>query len=163
DVAIDSGQNIGSTGEAPGTACRLESDEAHEVLAAEDLVEHVPYEVHVLVADLDEAGAGLGEQLASHGETVTQVREVRADAGLPVARIALARRDLPVGTERDAVGRVHVYHLDLAAEVLLLGEAVHHEQGVAEDQAVRPVALVGVEVDELVELEPVEVVEQRQL
>ena len=82
---------------------------------------------------------------------------------LPSLTSRLRVRHLPVGAEPDAVRRVDVDHLDLAAQVLLLGEAGHHEQRVAEDQPVRPVALVGVEVDELLELDAVEVVEERQL
>ena len=35
---------------------------------------------------------------------------------------ALAGAGLPVGAELDAIGRVEVDHLDLAAEVLALGE-----------------------------------------
>jgi hypothetical protein len=87
-------------------------------------------------------------------------RDIRV---LAIPHITPTRGDLPVGAKLDAVGRVHVDRLDLAAEVLLLGEAVHDEQGVTEDQAVRPVVLVGVEVDQLVELQPVEVVEEGEL
>ena len=85
---------------------------------------------------------------------------------LPVLHVALARRDLPVRPELDAVRRVEVDHLHLALERLLLGEARHDEQRVAEDHPVRPVLVPPVEVHLLVELgiaQPVEVVEEREL
>ena len=89
----------------------------------------------VLVADLDEAAAALGEQVPRDDEPVAQVGEVRVDAEFPgvaecldlldleagvfelaVLHVALAGADLPVRAELDAVGRVHVDHLDLAAQ-----------------------------------------------
>ena len=39
--------------------------------------------MHILIADLDEDAAGLGEQLAGDDEPVAQVGEVRVDAELP--------------------------------------------------------------------------------
>ena len=56
----------------------------------------------------------------------------------PVAHLQLPRRHLPVRVELDAVGRVQIDHLHLAAQGLLLGKARHHGETVAEDQAVRP-------------------------
>ena len=47
--------------------------------------------------------------------------------------------------ELDAVGRVDVDALHLAAQALALGQAGHHLQRVAEDHAVRPVLVVLVE------------------
>src|SRR4051812_32116914 len=87
---------------------------------------------------------------------------------LAVLDVALARRDLPVRSELDAVRRVEVDRLDLPLQPLLLGEARHYQQRVAEDHPVRPVRLaagiVAVEVHLLVELvDAVEVTEQRQL
>ena len=79
---------------------------------------------------------------------------------LAVLDVALARRDLPVAAELDAVRRVDVDHLDLAAQRLALGEARHDVERVAEDHAVRPVGLVLVEVDEVEFVEAVEGVEQ---
>ena len=66
---------------------------------------------------------------------------------LPVLHVALARRDLPVRPELDAVRRIEIDRLDLALEPFLLGEASHHEQRVAEDHPVRPLAGVAVELD----------------
>src|SRR3712207_52464 len=72
--------------------------------------------------------------------------------GLTILHVALARADLPVGVEPDAVGRVDVDALDLAGEFLLLDEGSHGEKTVAEDQAVGPVLLMAVEVDPLGEI-----------
>ncbi len=113
----------------------------------------------------------LGQQLAGDDEPVAQVGEVGVDAELPgvaegadllglagrvlrlaVLHVALARAHLPVGAELDAVGRVDVDRLDLALQPFLLGEARHHQQRVAQDHPVRPVLVVVVEVDLLVEL-----------
>ena len=154
----------------------LEWDEAHEILGAEHLVQHVPHEVHVLVADMDEDRARLGQQFAGDDEAVAQVAEVRVDAELPgvaegsdllglaggvlglaVLHVALPRGDLPVAAELDPVGRIEVDRLDLALEAVLLGEGAHHEERVAEDHPVRPLHGMPVEVDPLLERHPVEV------
>ncbi len=175
-------QTPGSMHVARAPCSSSEGDQAHEVLAPEHLVHHAAHEVHVLVADLHEDAAALGEELARDRQAVAQVGEVRVDAELPgvaerldllglagrvlglaVLHVALARAHLPVAAELDAVGRVHVDHLDLALEALLLGQRGHHQQRVAEDHAVGPVLLVAVELDELLELDAVVVVEQRHL
>ncbi len=44
---------------------------------------------------------------------------------LAVLDVTLTRRHVPVRAELDAVGRVEVDHLDLAAEHLSLGERRH--------------------------------------
>src|SRR5699024_5267827 len=103
----------------------------------------------------DEATAGLSEQFAGDLESVAQVAEVTVDAefpgitegfdlfslagsvlGLTILHVALTGTDLPVGTELDAVRRVDVDHLDLAAQLLPLSKRSHNLQGVAQDQAV---------------------------
>ena len=66
---------------------------------------------------------------------------------LAVPYLALVREGLEVGAVLDAVGRVDVDHLHLAAHALLFEEAVHHQQAVARDQAVAPVVGVLVELD----------------
>ena len=68
---------------------------------------------------------------------------------LAVRYLSLVREGLEVGAVLDAVGRVDVDHLHLAAHALLLEEAVHHQQAVARDQAVAPVVGVPVELDGL--------------
>ena len=79
--------------------------------------------LHIVIADLDEDRAGVGEEVAGDGEAVAQVGEVAVDAvapgvaegfdllglaggvfGLAVLDVALAGADLPVGAELDAVG-----------------------------------------------------------
>ena len=52
--------------------------------------------------------------------------------------VSLSHERLEVRTEADAVGRVHVDHLDLATEAFVLKQAVHHDEAVAEDQTVHP-------------------------
>jgi hypothetical protein len=87
------------------------------------------------------------------------------DAGvfvLAVLHVALAGADLPVAAELDAVGRVEVDHLHLAAQALTLGQRPHHLQAVAQDHAVAPVGLVLVELDHVELVETVEGVEQGQ-
>ena len=120
--------------------------------------------MHVLVADLDEDGAAVGQEIAGHGQAVAQVGEVGVDAvppsipeclhllrfagdvlGLAVPHVAAPRGPLEVGVELDAVGRVDVDALDLAAQPLALGERGHHLEAVAEDHAIAPVGVVLVE------------------
>src|SRR4051794_29252638 len=120
--------------------------------------------MNISVADLDEYAAALGEEVAGGGEAVAEVGQVAVDAQLPgiaerldllglagqvlglgVLHVALAGADLPVATELDAVGRVEVDALHLAAQTLALGETRHDEQAVAEDEAVGPVLVVLVE------------------
>ena len=49
-----------------------------------------------------------------------------ASSSLPSLTSRFRADDLPVGAELDAVRRVDVDHLDLAAQRLALGEARHH-------------------------------------
>ena len=118
----------------------------------------------VLIADLHEDRAGLGEQIAGDGEPVAQVGQVAVDAvapgvaerldllrlagdvvGVAVLHVAAGGGPLEVAVELDAVGRVEVDALHLAAQALALGQAGHHLERVAEDHAVRPVLVVLVE------------------
>jgi hypothetical protein len=55
-----------------------------------------------------------------------------------VANVALAHEGLEVRAELNAVGRVHVDHLHLPAQALVVEQRVHHRQRVAEDQPVDP-------------------------
>jgi hypothetical protein len=104
------------------------------------------------------------QQVARHGQPVAQVGEVGVDAvapgvaegfdllrlardvvGVAVLHVAAGGGPLEVGVELDAVGRVEVDALHLAAQALALGQARHHLQAVAQDHAVRPVLVVLVE------------------
>ena len=120
--------------------------------------------MNVSVPDLHEDRAAFGQQIARHGQAVAQVGEVGVDAvapgvaegldllrlardviGLSIAHVAAGGGPLKVGVELDAVGRVDVDALHLAAQPLALGQRGHHLQAVAEDHAVRPVGVVAVE------------------
>ena len=66
-------------------------------------------------------------------------------AALPSPHVAAGGGPLEVGVELDAVGRVQVDALDLAAKSFALGERGHDLEAVAEDHAVGPVGVVPVE------------------
>ena len=114
---------------------------AMKFVITEHLVHQRPDAMHIFVADLDEDGAGVGEQIAGDGEAVAKVGEVGVDAvapgvaegfdlfglagdvvGVAVLDVAAGGGPLEVGVELDAVGRVEVDALDLAAQALALGE-----------------------------------------
>ena len=120
--------------------------------------------MHVLIADLHKNAAALGEQIAHDGQPVAEVREIRVDAILPgiaeslhlfglsrdlvqlaVLDVAGTGGDLPVGIELDAIGGVEIDALHLAPQRLPLGQAGHDLQAVAQDHAVLPVLVMGVE------------------
>ena len=81
-----------------------------------------------------------------HFRLACHVAVIRAD-------VAPAHEWLEVRAELHAVGRVDVDHLHLPAKALVLEERVHDDERVAEDQPVRPVALVLVRGELLVERE----------
>ena len=135
-----------------------------EIVFAEYLIHHRPDAVDIFIADLHEDGAGIGEKIAGDGEAVAQVGEVAVDAvapgvaegfdllglagdvvGLAVLHVAAGGGPLEVAVELDAVGRVEVDALHAPAQALALGQAGHDLEGVAEDHAVGPVLVVGVE------------------
>jgi hypothetical protein len=120
--------------------------------------------VDIFIADLHEDGAGIGEEIARDSEPIPQVGEVAVDAvapgvaegfdllrlagdvvGLAVLHVAAGGGPLEVAVELDAVGRVEVDALHLAAQALALGQAGHHLEAVAQDHAVGPVLVVLVE------------------
>ena len=83
---------------------------------------------------------------------------------LSIRNIATRRRPLEVGVELDAVRRVEVDALHLAAEAFPFGEGGHHLQAVAQDHAVAPVGVVLVELGPgAFARQPVEVGEQVEL
>ena len=120
--------------------------------------------MHIFVPYLYEDRSALRQQIAGHSQTVAQVGEVGVDAvapsvtkcfdllrfagdvvGLAVAYVTAGGGPLEVGVEFDAVGRVDVDALHLAAQSLALGERGHDLEAVAEDHAVGPVGVVLVE------------------
>ena len=137
----------------------------------------------IFIADLHEDGAGIGEEIAGDGEPIPQVGEVAVDAvapgvaegfdllglagdvvGLAVLHVAAGGGPLEVAVELDAVGRVEVDALHAPAQALALGQAGHDLEGVAQDHAVGPVLVVGVELGLVRALgDAVEVVEEVKL
>src|SRR5438067_2440139 len=75
EVIESLGQCLDIATRAARPRCLSEHNLANEVLAAENLVHQRADEMHVLVADLDEDAAALGEQVAGGGEAVAQVAE----------------------------------------------------------------------------------------
>ena len=149
------------------------------VIIPEHLVHQRSHAVHILVADLDEDTAALGQQVARHRQAVAQVGEVGVDAvapgvaeglhlfglarqvvGLAVLHVAAGGGPLEVGVELDAIGRVDVDALHLALQPLALGQARHHLQPVAQDHAVRPVLVVRIEFGPRFGIDTVEIGEQ---
>ena len=129
--------------------------------------------MHILVGDLHKHRARVRQQVARKLDAVAQVREVAVHLEPPrvavcldhlrlarqrrivaVAHVAPVRGGLEVRVVGDAVRRVDVDHLHLASHPLALEQRVHDEQGVAKDEAVRPVHVVVVEVNGLVERQP---------
>src|SRR4051794_1283493 len=95
----------------------------------------------VLIADLDETRPRLRQEFARCGKAIAQVAQIRVDAQLPgvskrpdllrfprhivdppVLDLSASSCSLPVGAKADAVRRVDVDHLHLAAELLALRE-----------------------------------------
>ena len=106
---------------------------ADEVVLSKHLIHQRSHTMNVLITDLHEDGAGLGEQIACDGKAITQVGEVAVDAvapGVPkrlhllrlsgdvggpaVLDVAAGGGPLEVAVELDAVGRVEVDALNLA-------------------------------------------------
>ena len=119
----------------------------------------------IFIADLDEDGAGVGEEVPSEDESVAEVGEVGVDAiapgvaegfdllgfagdviGLAVLDVAGGGGPLEVGVELDAVGWIEVEALDFPAQAFALGEGGHDLEAIAQDHAVLPMTLVAVEI-----------------
>ena len=102
----------------------------------------------IFIANLHEDGAGIGEEIAGDGEAVAEVGKVTMDAvapgvaegfdllglagdvvGVAVLDVAAGGGPLEVAVELDAVGRVEVDALHLAAQALALGQAGHDLEG----------------------------------
>ena len=122
----------------------------------------------VLLADLDEYRARVGKKIHVRpqggpasttgscdavaprvAEGLDLLRFARDVGGVAVADVAARGGPLEVGVELDAVGRVDIDALDLAAQALALGQRGHDLQAVAQDHAVRPVSVVFVKVGTL--------------
>ena len=136
--------------------------------------------MYVRVSNLYEDAAGLGHQVPCYRQPVSKVGQVGVSPIAPsipkrphllglardLGAVAIldcttCRRPLEVRLELDAVRRVEVDALYLAAQALSFGERRHHLEAVAEDHAVRPVGVVLVELGpRVVARQPVEVREQ---
>ena len=100
--------------------------------------------MNIFIPNLDKNRSALGQQIASHGQPVAKIGQIRVDAvapsvtegldllwlagdviGLAVAHVAASGGPLEVGVEFDAVGRVYVDALHFAAQALAFGEGGH--------------------------------------
>ena len=162
------------------TRRRAERYLGNRILRSEHFIHQRPHSMDILISDLYEDAPTLRQQLPRYGQPIAQVRQVRVDPvpprvaerlhllglaadvlGLAVLHVAAGRGPLEVRVELDAVGRVHVDALHLAAQALALGQRRHHLEAVAQDHAVRPVGVVPVELGpRLVARQAVEVGEQ---
>jgi hypothetical protein len=134
------------------------------VLISEHLIQKQSDAMQIFKPDLHEDRAAVGEEVAGDGQAVAQISQIRMDAVAPgvaegfdllgltgdvvlvsVLDVAAGRRPLEIRVEADAVGRVDIDALNLAAQRFALGEARHHRQAVAQNDAVRPVGVVPVE------------------
>ena len=79
----------------------------------------------------------------------------------PVFDLPRASGYLPIRIKFDAIWRVDIDALHLAAQVLALGQARHHIEAVAEDHAVRPMLIMLVELQARFRIvEPVKIHEE---
>src|SRR3989442_6139856 len=109
-----------------------------EVIFPKHLIHHRPDAVDIFVADLHKDGTRLGEEIAGDGKAVAEVGKVAVYAVAPsvaegfdlfrlagdvvglVFHVSAGGGPLEVAVELDAVGRVEVDALDLAAQALAL-------------------------------------------
>jgi hypothetical protein len=65
------------------TTCFLNGNKGNKIIASEHLVHHRPHPVHVLIADLHEDRAAVGQQVEGDGQPIAQIGQVGVDAVLP--------------------------------------------------------------------------------
>lgn len=121
--------------------------------------------MHIFIADLDEDTSRLCEQIAGNKKSVSQVAQIGMDTVLPgiaegfnlfrltrhvvqfaVLDVAAGSGPLEIAVELDAVGRVHVDALYLAAHAFPFGQTGHDLKRVAQNHAVGPVLVVLIEI-----------------
>ena len=141
-----------------------ELDQRYEIILSKNFIHQHPHPMDVLIPNLHEDRSALRQQIPCHRQPIPQVRQVRMDpvpprvperldllrlagdvVGLAVLHVPAGGGPLEVGVELDAVGRIDVDALHLAAQPLPLRQRRHHLQAVAEDHPVRPVGVVAVE------------------
>ena len=66
------------------------------------------------------------------------LRLARHEIIIPMLHISLPDKRLEIAPELHAVGRVHIYRLNLPSQSLILKQAVHHHKRIAEDNPVHP-------------------------
>ena len=110
-----------------------------KILFPKHLIHQRPHPVDILVSDLHEARAALGQQFPRHHQTVAQVRQVGMDAVAPgvaegfhllglagqmlqfaVLHVARGGGPLEVRVELDAIRRVDINRLHLALQPFAL-------------------------------------------
>ncbi|AEO46714.1 hypothetical protein F11_01220 [Rhodospirillum rubrum F11] len=120
--------------------------------------------MHVLVADLDEDRAAIGQQVAGDGQAIAQIGQIGVNAIAPcvaegpdlfgfagnvilvaVLHIAAGRRPLKIAVEFDAIGRIEIDALHLAAQPFALGQTRHDGKRIAQDHPVGPIGVVLIE------------------
>ena len=157
---------IGGSRESPTytTGRRTKRYLGNCIIRSKHFIHQGPNAMDILVSDLNEDAAAFRQQIPRHGQPIPQIRQIRmnpippsiperlhllrlaADVlRLAVLHVAARRRPLEVRVELDAVGRVEVDALHLAAQPLALGQRRHHLEAVAENHPVRPVGVVLVE------------------
>ena len=102
-------------------------------------------------------------QLPGISKSLDLLRLARGVIGLAILHIPFTRAHLPVRTELDPIGRIHVNHLHLALQSFFFCQRRHYQQAVPQDHAVGPVLLVVVEIDQVFEADIVEVGKQAHL
>ena len=136
----------------------------YRVSRTEEFIHERPNTMDILIANLHKDGTTFRQQIARHRQSIAQIRQIRVNPvppsvperlhllglatdvlRLPVLHIPACRRPLEVRVELDAVRRVEIDALHLAAQPFALGERRHHLKTVAEDYPVRPVGVVLIE------------------
>ncbi|MDD3565164.1 MAG: hypothetical protein PHN90_05780 [Methanothrix sp.] len=124
--------------------------------------------MQVFIRNLHENASAVAQQLPRQKEPVPKIGKIGMNPQLPgvpegldhlgllgevlvfaVLHVPLVDEGLKIRTVPDAVRWIDVDHLDLAGHPLLLDEGVHHQEGVASDEAVGPVMLMLIEFDRL--------------
>jgi hypothetical protein len=149
--------------------CRFDNSyHRAEIPSPKHLIHNLPHMVQVLIRNLHKHAARLMQQLLRQQQPVAQIGQVGVNTQLPgiperldhlrflgevgvgpVLDVALVGEGLEVGAVFDTVGRVDVDHLHRTGHALLLQKRVHHQQGVAGNQAVHPAPVVAVELHRL--------------
>src|SRR5208337_4269339 len=133
----------------------------------------------ILIANLHEYASCVRHQIAANDQSFADHVKIRMNSAIPsitecsylfrlrrrildpsVSHISFASADLPIRSKLDPIRRIDIDHLHLALEPFLLGKARHDMERVPQDHPVRPVLIVLVKLDLVVEVEFVEVVEE---